>query len=261
MAQYPGQYPAGGNPRFDSFDFEHNPTWRIFRIMAEFVDGFTFLAGVQRSVTFFGSARLREGQPYYEAARALAQRLAKDGYTIVTGGGPGIMQAANQGATEGHGDSVGINIQLPHEQRVNPYVRQSISLHYFFSRKVMLDFSAEAYVFFPGGFGTLDEFFELVTLSQTGKLERNVPIVLIGRDYWQPLISWMETTLRDRLDTIAPGDLAIWTLTDDLEEAASIIESGVQSQTQERFARTGTAHPSADEKLRQATRPMSGSEQ
>ncbi|HEX6123457.1 MAG TPA: TIGR00730 family Rossman fold protein, partial [Ktedonobacterales bacterium] len=194
-------------------------------------------------------------------ARGLARRLAADGYTIVTGGGPGIMQAANRGACEGNGDSVGINIQLPHEQRINPYVRRSISLHYFFSRKVMLDFSAEAYVFFPGGFGTLDEFFELITLSQTGKLERAVPIVLIGRDYWQPLVSWMEATLRDRLGAIAPADLAIWTLTDDLEEATTIIEHGVQTQTQQRFARTGAAHPTPDEKLRQATTPMSGSEQ
>ncbi|MBF6589387.1 MAG: TIGR00730 family Rossman fold protein [Ktedonobacterales bacterium] len=244
-----------------AFDFEHNPTWRIFRIMSEFVDGFTFLARVQRSVTIFGSARLREGDPSYERARTLARRLAERGYAIVTGGGPGIMQAANQGAVEGNGDSVGLNIQLPHEQRINPYVRQGISFHYFFSRKVMLDFSAEAYVFFPGGFGTLDEFFELITLVQTGKLERCVPILLIGRDYWQPLIAWMETMLRDRLGAIAPADLAIWTLTDDLDEALESIETGVRTQAHQRLARTGHTRTTPDEKLRQATSPMAGTEQ
>jgi uncharacterized protein (TIGR00730 family) len=229
--------------------------------MAEFVDGFTFLARIQRSVTFFGSARLKEGSPYYKQARRLARRLAEDGYTIVTGGGPGIMQAANQGAVDGNGDSVGINIQLPHEQRANPYVRQSISLHYFFSRKVMLDFSAEAYVFFPGGFGTLDEFFELITLAQTGKLDRYIPILLIGKDYWQPLVAWLETTVRDKLRAVSPADLQIWTLTDDLDEAVSIIEESMLSQAQARFARTGTPHPTSDERLRQATMPMSGTEQ
>jgi uncharacterized protein (TIGR00730 family) len=257
MAQPP--VPPPSPSVFDGF--EHSPSWRIFRIMAEFVDGFTFLARVRRSVTFFGSARQREGEPYYEAARTLARRLAEAGYSIVTGGGPGIMQAANQGAVEGDGESVGINIQLPHEQRINPYVRDGISFHYFFSRKVMLDFSAEAYVFFPGGFGTLDEFFELINLAQTGKLERFVPILLIGRDYWQPLISWMETTLRDRLATIAPADLELWKLTDDLDEAVAIIEAGVETQANERFARTGTAQPTPDEKLRMATTPMAGTEQ
>jgi uncharacterized protein (TIGR00730 family) len=151
-------------------ELEISPSWRIFRIMSEFVDGFTFLARIQRSVTIFGSARLAEDNAYYILARELGRRLAGLGYTVVTGGGPGVMQAANQGATEAGGDSVGINIQLPHEQRVNPYVTRSISFHYFFSRKVMLDFSAEAYIFFPGGYGTLDEFFELITLVQTGGL-------------------------------------------------------------------------------------------
>src|ERR671933_249925 len=191
----------------DFFDYEHNPTWRIFRIMSEFVDGFTFLARVQRSVTFFGSARLPTTHPYYQLARELGQRLARQGYTIVTGGGPGIMQAANQGAYDVDGDSVGLNIQLPHEQRINPYVRRSMSFHYFFSRKVMLDFSAEAYVFFPGGYGTMDEFFELVTLVQTGKLSRDVPIIMMGRAFWEPLAKWMEESMLNQLQTIAPADL------------------------------------------------------
>lgn len=256
-----------------AFDFLHNPTWRIFRILSEFVDGFTFLAGIQRSVTFFGSARLSESDRYYQAARELGRRLAAEGYTIVTGGGPGIMQAGNQGAVEGSAPnsaegadisgerSVGLNIQLPREQRINPYVRQGMSFHYFFSRKVMLDYSAEAYVFFPGGFGTLDEFFELITLIQTGKMDRSVPIVLIGGDFWAPLIEWMRGVLLNRFGTIAPADLGIWTLTDDLNEAVHIVDQGVRHRLNQRVAATGRAHCTPDEKLKQATHPMSGSEQ
>ncbi len=243
------------------FDYFSNPAWRIFRIMSEFVEGFTFLSKINKSVTLFGSARLPEGSPYYNLARSLGQRLAEQGYTIVTGGGPGIMQAANQGAFDAGGKSVGINIQLPMEQRVNPYVKQSMSLHYFFSRKVMLDFSAEAYVFFPGGYGTMDEFFELVTLVQTGKMDRNVPIIMMGRDFWGPLAEWMEGTMLNKLNTISAKDLGLWTLTDDIEEAVNLITQQVGKQEAERVARKGTLAKSPDDKLRQATRPMSGSEQ
>ncbi len=242
-------------------DFTNNPTWRIFRIMSEFVEGFSFLANIEKSVTIFGSARLPESSPYYQLARELGKRLAQDGYTVVTGGGPGIMQAANQGATEAGGNSVGLNIQLPNEQRINPYVRQSMSFHYFFSRKVMLDYSAEAYVFFPGGFGTLDEFFELITLVQTGKQDSRAPIVMMGAAFWQPLASWMEETMLNQLQTIAPQDLKIFNITDDLEEAIKIIEAGVKEQTADRLANTGRAGKSPDEKLREATRPMTGTEQ
>ncbi|MGZ3585305.1 MAG: LOG family protein [Ktedonobacterales bacterium] len=241
--------------------FEHTPSWRIFRIMSEFVEGFTFLASVQRSVTIFGSARLSESHPYYQKARRLGQLLARDGYTVVTGGGPGIMQASNQGAYEAGGDSVGLNIELPHEQRTNPYVRRSKSFHYFFSRKVMLDFSAEAYVFFPGGYGTLDEFFELVTLVQTGKVSRDIPLIMIGTDFWGPLAAWMESTLLERFHTIAPHDLTIWRLTDDVEEAARIIRSSVTEQAEKQIASTGHAGHTPEEKLGQATQNMSGSEQ
>jgi uncharacterized protein (TIGR00730 family) len=243
------------------FDYEHNPTWRIFRIMSEFVEGFTFLARIHKNVTIFGSARLPETHPAYHLARSLAHRLAERGFTIVTGGGPGIMQAANQGATEAGGPSVGLNIQLPMEQRINPYVRQSMSFHYFFSRKVMLDFSAEAYVFFPGGYGTLDELFELLTLAQTGKLERSAPIILMGKDFWQPLASWLETTLLNKEHTIAPRDFALWTLTDDLDQVVTIIEEAIQQQVEQRMAATGRANHTPDDKLRQATKQMSELEQ
>ena len=253
--------PPGKSPLADGSDFGHEPSWRIFRIMSEFVEGFTFLARIERSVTFFGSARLPETSPYYQQARELARLLAERGYTIVTGGGPGIMQAGNQGACDADGNSVGLNIQLPHEQRINPYVRESMSFHYFFSRKVMLDLSAEAYIFFPGGFGTLDEFFELVTLVQTGKVDRGEPIILIGREYWQPLLDWLEATLLNRFHTIAPADLRIWTLTDDLDEAVRLVEESVQARVRERMERTGRVAPSPDEKLRQATQPMTGREQ
>jgi uncharacterized protein (TIGR00730 family) len=245
----------------NSSDAEISPSWRIFRIMSEFVEGFTFLAGIQRSVTIFGSARLSEDNPYYGLARDLAHRLAERGYTVVTGGGPGIMQAANQGATEASGDSVGINIQLPHEQRVNPFVKRSISFHYFFSRKVMLDFSAEAYIFFPGGYGTLDEFFELVTLVQTHKISTDVPIILIGAEYWTGLVDWMERVLLRTMGTIEPGDLRIWTLTDDLDQAVRIVEHSIETQVEQRIAETGHAVKTPGEKLSEATRPMSGSEQ
>ena len=245
----------------EHFNFVNNPTWRIFRIMSEFVEGFTFLSDVNRSVTFFGSARLPETNPYYELARKLAYRLAENGYTIVTGGGPGIMQGGNQGAFEAGGRSVGLNIQLPLEQRVNRFVKHSMSFHYFFSRKVMLDFSAEAYVFFPGGYGTLDEFFELITLIQTGKMENEVPIIMIGSEFWKPLATWMEEVLLGKFKTISPDDLKLWTLTDDLEEAFDKIVGCVEREEQKRLATKGRAHKTPDDRLRQATKPMSPGEQ
>jgi uncharacterized protein (TIGR00730 family) len=243
------------------FDYEHNPTWRIFRIMSEFVDGFSFLARIQRSVTFFGSARLKESNPYYQQARDLAHRLAERGYTIVTGGGPGIMQAANQGATEAGGESIGLNIQLPMEQRINRYVKKGMSFSFFFSRKVMLNFSAEAFIFFPGGYGTLDEFFELVTLVQTGKHERSVPIVMVGRAFWKPLTRWMQSEMQDHLHTIGPRDLDILTLTDDLDEVVCIVETGVEAQAQEWLKQKGRSRKTLDDRLKQATSPMGNTEQ
>lgn len=204
-------------------EYDGNFSWRVFRIMSEFVDGFEFLSKLERTVTFFGSARLREDNPYYGKARDLAYRLSKHGFTIVTGGGPGIMEAGNRGAAEAGGRSVGLNIELPLEQEFNPYVKQGIGFHYFMSRKFMLDYSALAYVFFPGGFGTLDELFTISTLIQTGKADRDVPIVLMGREFWTPLLEWTRKSLVGQWHTVAPRDFEIWQVTDDLEEAVQMI--------------------------------------
>lgn len=209
---------------FGTFDYANDPSWRVFRIMAEFVQGLTFLSRLERTVTFFGSARLKEDNPYYQMARELGRRCAERGYTVVTGGGPGIMMAGNQGACEGNGISVGINIKLPFEEAANPYVTLSEEFHYFFSRKFMLDYSAQAYLYFPGGFGTLDELFTVLTLIQTGKMDEPVPpVILIGSDFWGGLTDWIESTLRDRFRTISPGDLNIFTLSDDLDEIERIV--------------------------------------
>ncbi|MGE5139192.1 MAG: TIGR00730 family Rossman fold protein [Rudaea sp.] len=215
------------NKRMTYADRESEASWRVFRIMSEFVDGFEFLSKLERSVTFFGSARLTAENEYYRLARELARRLSLEHFTVVTGGGPGIMEAGNRGATEGGGLSVGLNIELPLEQKFNPYVKQGMGFHYFFSRKFMLDYSALAYVYFPGGYGTLDELFTVLTLVQTGKSDPRVPVVLMGSDYWKPLTEWMQNTLVERYGMVALEDLAIWHLTDDVEEALSIIRRAV----------------------------------
>ncbi len=207
------------------FDVERDPNWRIFRIMAEFVDGFTFLADLRRTVTFFGSARLEEDNVYYQMSRELGKRVAEHGYTVVTGGGPGIMEAANRGAIEGGGMSVGLNIRLPFEEKANVYVKQSMSFHYFFTRKQMLDYSAVAYVFFPGGVGTCDELFTVLTLIQTGKMETPTPpILLMGHEFWAPLDEWMRTCMAEKFQTISPKDLNLYQITDDMDVAMKVIE-------------------------------------
>lgn len=206
------------------FDFEEDPTWRIFRVMSEFVDGFQFLSEFTKGVTFFGSGRFAPHHPYYKMANELGQRLSAAGFTIITGGGSGIMEAGNKGATEGkNGDSVGLNIQLPYEQRVNPFVRKGLGFHYFFTRKIMLSASAQAYVFFPGGFGTLDEFFEMVTLVQTQKISERIPIVLVGEDFWQPLLDWMKAKMHDANQAIDSNDLKLYTLVKSVDEAFDIV--------------------------------------
>lgn len=206
-----------------TMDFRRDFSWRIFRIMAEFVEGFQFLADFKKTASFFGSTRFQETNHHYEDARSLAKKLVKEGFTIVTGGGPGIMEAANRGAYENGGESVGLNIQLPMEQHVNPYVHVSKTFHYFFTRKVMLDFAAEAYVFFPGGFGTLDEFFELVTLVQTKKI-KPIPIILVGKDFWGTLIDWLRSHVLEQHHAINPEDLQIFTLVNSPAEAYAILK-------------------------------------
>ena len=211
-----------------AFDWRHDPNWRIFRIMAEFVDGFDFLSQFDKTVSIFGSARTAPDSKYYFQARDLASRLGAEGFSIVTGGGPGIMEAANAGAKAAKVDSIGINIQLPKEQRINPYVTKSEAFEHFFTRKVMLSFASQVYIFFPGGYGTLDELFEMLTLIQTHKLDgckdtlHCIPVILFGSEYWKPLTEWVEHTVLKKFEAIDPIDLEIWTLTDDIDEAVAM---------------------------------------
>ncbi|MEX0917023.1 MAG: TIGR00730 family Rossman fold protein [Candidatus Paceibacterota bacterium] len=201
-------------------------SWRIFKIMAEFVDGFELIRKHNPSITFFGSARSHLSPRMYQEAEKLSGMLSKEGFTVITGGAFGIMEAANKGAHEAGGDSVGLNIELPNEQKFNRYLTNSKEFYYFFTRKVMLAFSAEAYVFFPGGFGTLDEFFEMATLIQTGKVE-HIPVVLVGKEYWQPLLAWIRRVVYEDNKAIAEGDMSIYYLADDAEEAYEYIKKNI----------------------------------
>ena len=195
--------------------------WRIFRIMAEFVDSFETLSHLGPAVTVFGSARTKPTDPYYKASVELSRRLAKHQLAVITGGGPGIMEAANKGAALAKGKSVGLNIELPFEQTGNRYANVPINFHYFFSRKVCFVKYSMGFVFMPGGFGTLDEFFEVMTLVQTHRISR-FPLVLFGRRYWTGLLKWMQTTVETG-GFISPGDLGLVTITDDVDEAVAVI--------------------------------------
>jgi uncharacterized protein (TIGR00730 family) len=201
--------------------FTHSDPWRVLRIMGEFVQGFDTLAEVGKAVTIFGSARVTEDDPMYQAARELAARLSKEGFAVITGGGPGIMEAANRGAVDVDGQSIGCNIELPFEQGMNQYVDVAVNFRYFFVRKTMFVKYAEAFVIFPGGFGTLDELFEALTLIQTGKIH-NFPIVLFGSAYWQGLLDWIKDTLLAE-GKISPEDLELLAITDSPEDACRII--------------------------------------
>lgn len=197
---------------------------RVDYIAKEFLKGFEFIEGHPRSVTFFGSARLPEDNRYYVQARNLAQRIVKDlDYAVLSGGGPGIMEAANRGATDANGHSLGLTIELPMEQTTNPYTTGVLDFKYFFTRKVCLSFAAEAYLFFPGGFGTMDEFFEILTLVQTNKIEK-VPIILVGKDFWGPLHDFIINDLIKN-KTISPEDIDLYRLTDDEDEIINIIKN------------------------------------
>ena len=195
---------------------------RASRIATEFDRGLKFVKKYPKSVTIYGSARFKPGTPHYDDARALGARLAKLGYAVVTGGGPGIMEAANRGAKEVGGDSIGLNIELPNEQILNPYTTDSLSFYYFFSRKTTMSFAAEAYIYYPGGFGTLDEFFEIITLIQTKKI-RVTPIILVGSDFWNPLKDFIEKTMLQTHAAINKKDLDLFTITDDPAEIEKIV--------------------------------------
>lgn len=197
-------------------------SWRIFRIMSEFVEGFEMLRKLGLAATIFGSARTQPTDPYYKHCEALSAKLAKKGFTIISGGGGGMMEAANVGAFKVGGRSVGLNIDLPFEQKLNPYTTDAAHFDFFFSRKVMLAFASEVYIYFPGGFGTMDEFFELVTLIQTKKIEA-IPIVLFGKDYWDPLIQYFKNVMLKEYKTISKEDLDIFHLVDDVDEAYDYI--------------------------------------
>ena len=201
--------------------FTREDPWRIFRIMAEFVDSFETLSQVGPAVTIFGSARIPPSDPYYQAAVNLGRGLAKHNLAVITGGGPGLMEAANRGANEAKGKSIGLNIELPFEQKANRYANIPINFHYFFSRKVCFVKYSAAFIFMPGGFGTLDEFFEVITLVQTQRVSR-FPIILFGREYWSSLLKWMKAHL-EKSGYISRGDLDLCTVIDDPDEAINLI--------------------------------------
>ncbi|MDO8510370.1 MAG: TIGR00730 family Rossman fold protein [bacterium] len=198
-------------------------TKRISLIQKELTDGFEFLKNYPRSVTFFGSSRCTEDSEHYKQARGLAAKIVEElGYAIFTGGGPGIMEAANRGAKEAGGKSLGLNINLLRAQRMNPYVTDHASFYYFFSRKLCLAFSAEAYIFFPGGYGTLDEFFEILTLVQTGKMAR-VPILAVGRDFWEPMKEFIYRHIYTNHCAIEKTDMNLFVIADNNDEIIKLI--------------------------------------
>lgn len=206
-------------------DIRLSESWRLFKILGEFVEGVEKLHDLGPAVTIFGSARIQEDSPYYKAAVDLAGRLAENGFGVITGGGGGVMEAANRGAAEKNGNSVGLNIILPREQVPNPYANIQIEFDYFFVRKVMFIKYACAYVIMPGGFGTLDEFFEAVTLIQTDRI-KPLPVVLFGTEYWSGLMEWIRERLLEN-KMISPQDLDIIYMTDDPEEIVKIVKRAI----------------------------------
>jgi uncharacterized protein (TIGR00730 family) len=227
--------------------FRETDTWRVLRIMGEFVEGFEELAGLGSAVTIFGSARVGEDDPMYGAAVELGRKLGEAGFTIITGGGPGIMEAGNRGAREAGAASVGLNIELPFEQHVNPYVDVEVDFRYFFVRKTMLVKYAQAFVIFPGGFGTMDELFEALTLIQTGKI-RDFPIVLFGSDYWAGLIEWLRSAMIFE-GKATEADLNLLAITDSATEACDLIAAS----TKEHYDGAGY-----ERRAREATRKALG---
>jgi uncharacterized protein (TIGR00730 family) len=213
------------NSRKDWKDIKSNDSWSIFKIMSEFVEGFDRMSKIGPCVSIFGSARTQEENPHYKLGVDLAEELSKRGYGIISGGGPGIMEAANRGAQKGVGPSVGLNIDLPFEQNHNPYIDSAHNLEfdYFFVRKVIFVKYSQAFVALPGGFGTLDELFEALTLIQTNKIAKR-PVVLVGKEYWSGMTDWIKKTMLDAEQNISPTDLDLFRLVDTPEEAVEYIE-------------------------------------
>jgi uncharacterized protein (TIGR00730 family) len=218
--------------------------WRVFRIMGEFVEGFETLAHLGPAVSIFGSARTLPDDAMYAAAEETARRLAQAGFAIITGGGPGIMEAANRGARDAGGESVGCNIELPFEQGTNAFVETSINFHYFFVRKTMFVKYAEAFVIFPGGFGTMDELFEALTLIQTRKVQ-HFPVVLFGREYWGGMLEWIERSMLAE-GKISPADLDIFMVTDSPATAVSAIVESYDAEVARRAAEDGNGGDADD---------------
>ena len=214
-------------------EIQSESSWRMFKIMAEFVDGFERLNKIGPCVSIFGSARTKPGTPYYDKAIEVAKLLVEEGFGIITGGGPGIMEAANRGAHEIGGKSVGLNIDLPFEQGANPWVDhdKNFNFNYFFVRKVMFVKYAQGFVFMPGGFGTMDEVFEALTLVQTRKIHR-VPMVFVGSEFWGGLLEWVEKTMRDEFGNVSPGDLDLVQLVDAPQDAVKIIREFYEPSAQ-----------------------------
>ncbi|MEK7624922.1 MAG: TIGR00730 family Rossman fold protein [Patescibacteria group bacterium] len=198
-------------------------SWRIFRVVTEMVEGYQFLSELTKEVIIFGSARLPGNNKYYKVAEDLGRLLGKNGFTTVTGGGPGIMEAANKGAFEVGGESVGLNIQLPMEQRINAYVKKAVGFYYFFTRKVMLTSSGNAFVFFPGGYGTLDEFFEVVDYMELGFMDK-APVVLVGKEFWEPIVNFLRTNAMDEVHSISSDEMENWHIVESAEEAFKFIK-------------------------------------
>ena len=204
-------------------ELKKEEAWRLFRIIGDFVDGFDVMPKYIPAITIFGSARVKEGDKYYEAARQLAYKFAKEGFSVVTGGGPGIMEAGNRGAYEAGGNSIGLNIAIPIEQIPNKYAKVQLNFHYFFARKVMLVKYATAYILFPGGYGTLDELTEVLVLIQTKKLKR-FPVILYGSEYWNGFVEWIRNSVLKN-HYISPEDFELFKVMDDLDEIVNEVKS------------------------------------
>jgi uncharacterized protein (TIGR00730 family) len=233
--------------------FLDSDPWRALRILSEFVEGFDALAAVGPAVTVFGSARTRSSSPWYKLAREVGRLLGTQGYAVITGGGPGIMEAANRGCQEAGGLSVGCNIELPMEQGLNPYVDLGVEFRYFFARKTMFVKYADAFVIFPGGYGTLDELFEALTLIQTKKVQ-HFPVVLVGRSYWDGLLDWVRETLVKEA-TITPEDVDLLRLTDDPAEVVEIINAYVTERREHAAAVAPDTQPVVDTAIRSPEKP------